>query len=242
MEKVKQRWIAPVCAVFAAVCVAAFLWTQAQSTQQLRSQILKRFGGPEVKVLVARRTIEAGELIRDSMLEEASWVSLLLPDSVVKPQNRTRVVGHRASALILAGEPLCAERVFGQSSALADMGAGQTAVTLSTDAVHALGGELARGMKVSLMGALPDGRVEELAGKVAVLSADAGIARDEHAASDGSSAEEERGLLTGSSSAPSGSAISWVTLAIPDEQVKRILAAANTNTVYLVLPQEAEDL
>ncbi|MDR1775457.1 MAG: hypothetical protein LBS17_03245 [Actinomycetes bacterium] len=89
----------------------------------------------------------------------------------------------------------------------ATLDTGMTAVTLSTDAVHALGGQLAADMRVTLMGALDDGRVADLARDVRVLATDG-----------------------------AGSAVSTVTLAIPDGQVSQILAAANANTVYLVYP------
>ncbi|MDR1412945.1 MAG: hypothetical protein LBJ07_03355 [Actinomycetes bacterium] len=123
---------------------------------------------------------------------------------------------------------------------------GMSAVTVSTDAVHALGGQLARGMKVTLMAVLTDGRVEALVRDVAVLSADVGLdggmGRYGESGTDGSGDDGGRGGLLGGDATESlgteGAAISWVTLALPDTQVTRVLAAAYANTLHLILPGE----
>jgi hypothetical protein len=138
-------------------------------------------------------------------------------------------------------------RIFEKRLALDCLAEGMTAVTLSTDAVHALGGELLQGMKVTLMGALPDGRVAELASDIEVLSANtASVTSAGSLAETGNDAGSNKGngrasLLGGSTqSFGNGGDIHWVTLAIPEEQVSQILAAANANTVHLVLPKADE--
>jgi hypothetical protein len=142
----------------------------------------------------------------------------------------------RARSAYASTEPQAEETAPEAATVFDSLAPGMCAVTLSTDAVHALGGELKRGMNVTLMAVLPDGTVAVLAEGIEVLSANAGVV----AATDVAEEEEQSGGLLGGS-AGSGESINWVTVAVPQGQVTQILAAANANTVHLVLPNDEED-
>jgi len=207
MTAKKRLILALACGVVGALCAGGFLWGQAQSLDRTRQDLVKQFDGDAVKVLVARRRIEAGTLLHERLFDEQLWPEPFVPEGTIGVEDIGAALGHRTTATILAGEALTAFRVFDEQLALDRLSAGMTAVTIPTDAVHALGGELLCGMHVTLMGTLSDGRVEPIAVDVEVLSA-------------GDSAD-----------------IRWITLALPDGQVGQVLAAAQARTMHVVLPK-----
>jgi Flp pilus assembly protein CpaB len=245
MTAQRRILLAAVCGAAAALGVGLFLWNQAQTGLRARRALYAQFEGGASKALVARVRIEPGTLITQQHFAEEPWPALLLPEGALKPQQATAIIGTRARTLIVAGEVLTEARLFEEVLPLDRLAVGMTAVTLSTDAVHALGGELLRGMRVTLMASLTDGRVEALADDLEVLSANTAVAASEAATAEAATdATARKGLLGGSggASGQSGGDIQWVTLAIPEDKVTQVLAAANANTLHLVLPKADDEL
>jgi len=230
-----------------ALCAGLFLFSYAQSASNARAEAIEQFDGELQQVLVAREQIDVGTVLTSHLFEQQLWPQIYLPEGAIAAQDYERIEGHRTSAVILAGEVATKARIFDQALPLDRLAEGMTAVTLSTDNVHALGGELVRGMHLSLMAAVPNGRVEELAHSIEVLSANTSavqMGRENAAASDDVS-DGRTTLIGGSASSgtnrmQSGNeSITWVTLAIPDAQVEQVLTAARAGAIHLVLPAAA---
>ena len=242
----KRLIIAMACAAVGALCMGVFLWNQARSVSRTRAELVRQFGVGTSKVLVARRRIEPGTVLSEGLFDEQLWPAIFVPEGAVVAEQLKTVLGHRTLATILGGEPLTKARVFEQQLALDTLPEGMTAVTLPTDEVHALGGELLRGMKVTLMGVLPDGRVEAIAKDIEVLSANisavaADVANNSDLDTGDSNRSSRNALLGGQGAINGGESIVWVTLALPDNQVSQVLAASQAHTLHLVLPKTAPD-
>jgi len=226
-----------------AVCTALFLLGQAQSASLVHAEVLEQFEGDAKAVLIARERIESGTVLSDRLFESQVWPEFYLPEGAIAAEDYSAIDGRRVSATILAGEVLTSARVFDQPLPLDRLAEGMTAVTLSTDNVHALGGELLRGMHLNLMASLTDGRVEELARNIEVLSANtSAIQAGVESNGDSAQSDAARSALIGGASSNGGSSgnesINWVTLAIPDDQVEQVLTAARAGTIHLVLPRD----
>jgi Flp pilus assembly protein CpaB len=226
--------------VAAALCAMLFLWGQAQAAARTHDEIIEGFRGGAVKVMVARERLASGTVLDRRMFEEQTWPGFCLPEGVIEAEDFTRFEGCRSMATIVRGEALVRSRVLDRQLPTDRLSEGMTALTLPTDNVHALGGELVRGMHLTLMVTLADGRVSELAHRVEVLSANTASFQSESAdEGEGSSVSDARLALSGGSGGRGIDVLNWVTLAVPHEQVKQILTASRLGTINFVLPKEA---
>ncbi|MCL2679970.1 MAG: Flp pilus assembly protein CpaB [Coriobacteriia bacterium] len=241
MTAKKRLIISLVAGLVGALCAALFLFSQAQSTAAARAEIAEQFEGSSQTVLVARQQIDSGTILSERLFERKTWPEFCLPEGTIAADDFATLDGRRASATILAGEALTTARVFDQQLPLDRLAVGMTAVTLPTDDTHALGGELLRGMRVSLMAAVADGQVKELARNIEVLSANtSAVLADSQHDSDASGSDAARRALTGGSTTNSrNEALHWVTLAIPSDQVEQVLTAIRAGSIHLVLPKES---
>ena len=245
MSEKKRLIIAMSSAIVAALCAILFLWSQAQSSTLAQTEIIEQLEGEVQDVLIARQRIEAGTMLNEDLFNERTWPGLYLPEGVVAAQDFPEIKGRRASATILAGEALTTLRFFDQPLALDRLEPGMTAVTLPADDVHALGGELLRGMRLTLMASASDGQVAKLAQNIEVLSANtAAVQMDLAAKADDPQADSSRSVLTGATSSQgaygSSESLHWVTLAIPNGQVEQILTASRAGMIHFVLPKAGE--
>ncbi|MCL2745558.1 MAG: RcpC/CpaB family pilus assembly protein [Coriobacteriia bacterium] len=247
MTQRRRIVISSIAGVLAALCAALFLWGQAQSANRMHAELLEDFKGGAVNVMVARSRIEPGTLLSERLFEEQTWPRFCLPEGAIEAKDFEQIEGHRSAAIILKNEALAASRVFDRQLPADRLSEGMTAVTLPADDVHALGGELLRGMRLTLMAGTSDGRVSELASYIEVLSSNIAATQAEFAeASSDPQADESRIALTGGVSTQGlvggTESLNWVTLAIPNEQVEQILTAARVSTLHFVLPREALSL
>jgi len=233
----KRLVIALLCGLLGSACMGLFLWNQGRSVERTRTELINQFDTKAVKVLVAKRRIEAGTVLEERHFDEQLWPSLFVPEGAILAEHAATVLGHRSAAAILRGEALTAARVFEQELALDRLSEGMCAVTLPTDAVHALGGELICGMRVTLMGVMSDGRVEAIAHDIELLSTNTATSSED---GQGADTGERATLLGGQQAGKHGETINWVTLALPDEQVRQVLAASQARTLHLVLPKTTQ--
>ena len=241
MTQKKRLIISLMAGLIAAFCAALFLLSQAQSAAQAQAEILEQFEGGTQDVLIAKQRIESGTILSKDLFNERTWPGLYLPEGTVAAQDFSQIEGKRASATILAGEVLTTLRAFDQQLPLDRLEQGMTAVTLPADDVHALGGELLRGMHLTLMAGTADGKVVKLAQNIEVLSANtAAVQMGTSTQVDSQQAGNSRSVLTGAtdnqSSYARGESLNWVTLAIPNAQVEQILTASRAGTIHFVLP------
>ncbi len=204
--KRKKRLALSALAGFAAAAIALMaigdVRAEAARTEQ---EALARYGGDLTAVCVATRGIDPGERIDEGNVEVVEWVSSMLPvDAVTSLKD---AVGKTSTSRIPAGAPLSSVYFERRESAL-EIPQGKVAVSVSSDAEHAVGGVLERGEIVDVY-----------------LSRDALADR---------LAQAE--VLNTSTLANGGGDVSWVILAVDPEAVKELLAAASQGTVWLVIP------
>lgn len=73
-----------------------------------RSEALERYGGEQVEVVVATRTIHPGETLDPSNCTTKTWLSDLLPDGAL--MELSEMEGKQATSLILEGEVVSQSR------------------------------------------------------------------------------------------------------------------------------------
>lgn len=202
-----------VCGVVCAVCVLCYLQSVQGEAEAARAEALARYGGEQVEVCVASRDIAAGETVETGALETRLWVADLLPADAVR--STSEVVGKQASSAILAGEVVSLRR-FEEASALIDVPAGLTAVSVPAKDVQAVGGALVSGMKVDVY-ASGDTETSLIGEEVLVLATSA------------------------SAKGTSDSSVSWITLAVEPSSVQELVSVAQHAQLYFVLPGEEVD-
>ena len=125
----KQLLIAGIiCGIICAACV--FLYTEMvyAEADSKRSEALERYGGEQVEVVVATRTIHPGETLDPSNCTTKTWLSDLLPDGAL--MELSEMEGKQATSLILEGEVVSQGRFNNETQEL-DIPAGYAAIAAS---------------------------------------------------------------------------------------------------------------
>lgn len=197
-----------VCGLVCAVCV--FLYTEMvyAEADSKRNEALQRYGGEQVEVLVATRTIHPGETLSPSNCTTKTWLSDLLPEDALLSLDDAE--GRQATSLILQGEVVSNSRFNNETKEL-DIPAGLVAIALPVDDVQAVGGSLSAGSKVDVYAT--GSKTTCLGRNLEVLATSAGT--DESAAR---------------------SKITWVTLAVEPEKSQEFVAASQSMEIYFTLP------
>ncbi len=229
MSNRRRLLIAGTAAVLSALLLGIFLHGSATAAERSQQKLLARYGGETAEVLVARRSLPSGTMLSVSQFEARTWPVSLIPDGALLKKDRAAILGKRTYAYCARGEILVRERIVSQPTRLDALKEGFTAVTLSTDAVHALGGEIRSGMRVTLMNTKVGGTVTPLATNIEVLSSSSNVQEDAE--------ESSQNPLLGAGAADQ---INWVTLAVPAAQAAQVLTASETGAVYLVLEKSGE--
>lgn len=198
------------------VCAAAvFAYTQSVTAQadQERAEALSRYGGEQVEVVVAKRTVLPGETITQSDVETKQWLTDLLPENAM--ENESDVVGKQVASTIVSGEVVTSTR-FEQDSAKVEVPKGMVAVSLPTEEVKAVGGAISPGTSIDIY--LTGNSGTKLLGKaVLVLATSAGESED-----------------------AAGKSVSWVTVAVKPNAVEEYVSSAETGNLYFAIPGEEE--
>jgi len=208
MKVSKSTLVGVVCAVCCAACVALYLAHVNQQAESERAEALARYGGEQIEVLVATRTIAAGETVTEGSVDTRLWLADLLPEGAVTSADE--VVGKQLGSSILKGEVVSTQRLSKATSDF-EVPEGMAAVSVPTRDVQALGGALQPSMSVQVYATG--------ASSTSLLIKDALVLE---------TSLVESGSLTSGSSA-------WVTLAVPAESVQELVAAAQNLELYFVL-------
>lgn len=204
--KRRKRLALSALAGFAAAAIALMAIGDVRAeAARVEQEVLARYGGDLTSVCVATRDIDPGEKIDEGNVEVVEWVSSMLPvDAVTSLKD---AVGKISTSRIPAGAPLSSVYFERRESAL-EIPHGKVAVSVASDAEHAVGGVLERGEIVDIY-----------------LSRDALADRLTQAE-----------VLNTSALATGGGDVSWVVLAVDQGAVKELLTAASQGMVWFVIP------
>ncbi len=210
--KRKTRIIASVLlGLAAAVLTCWYTMSVRNEVQEAQREVMASYGGDVVRVCVATRDIEPGEAIDESNVSVEDWVSSLLPSGAYT--SVSDIAGTTAYSRI-PKRAVLSPAYFEVSASGLDVPAGMVAVSVASDAEHALGGTLERGDTVDIY-----------------ISKDAITDRLVTAQ-----------VLDTSALQAGGGEITWVTLAVEPERVCELLSAASKALVTLAVSNgSAED-
>lgn len=198
--------VSGVAAAIAALLYASSVQAEAQKAQQ---EALARYGGEVVSVCVATRDIEPGDVMDESCVANEEWIASLLPPDAVTSLDD--VLGKTATSSIPRRSVL-SPQYFKRDEKAVSVPSGKVAVSVASDAEHAVGGALVSNAVVDVY-----------------VSRDAVADRLVRAR-----------VLDTSAIANGGGDISWVTLAVDPASVRELLSATTKGVVTLVVPGDAE--
>lgn len=189
--------------VLAAALTLGYATQMKSEAEKARQDALESYGGDVTRVCVATRQIEPGDVIDEGNVAVEDWVSSLLPPDAAT--SISQVAGKVATTRIARRSVVCPVHFESTDNDALDVPAGSVAVSVASDAEHALGGALERGDNVDVY-ISKDALADRLcAAKVLDTSA----------------------LQAG------GGDITWVTLAVSPDRVCELLSAASRAPVTL---------
>lgn len=209
MKRNKSLIAGIVCALLCAFCVFAYTGSVKANAEAERAETLERFGGEQVEVYVATRTISPGEMVDARSAETRLWIADLLPEGSV--HDLATVAGKKATAAIYEGEVITEYR-FDTASSNLTVPEGFVAVSVPAQEVNAVGGAVMVGSRINIYAA--GAQATELIGENILVLATSSLASDS---------------LTSTST-------DWITIAVSPESVQQIIAATQTTKLYFSLP------
>lgn len=226
LTSAKKRLLLAVGAgLLSAVLMMWYAGSLKEEAHAAQNAAMEEYGGERTEVLVATRDILAGEELSADNTTLMPWLSGLLPQGAIT--NQDDAYGHTVCVPIWAHEPLLLAKLS-TGSELISVPDGLSAVCIPVTDDMAVGGSLLPGSSVDVY-AIGSSRVRLVAADVLVLEASNGIGAGQSTESDDSNV-----MLGGNSRA----ALKWVTLAVADETIVDLLAAARDSTLSIVLPGE----
>ena len=165
MKRKGTALVAIICGVACASFVLMFMQHVEANAAAQRSEALERFGGDQVEVCVATRTIAAGETVDTSNVATRLWLVDLLPEKPVT--DLSDVAGVQANSPIVSGEVLSHAR-FDSSKDPLSIPEGLQAVGVELGAAQAVGGAVQAGNIVDVYAAANE--TARIASNVLVVS------------------------------------------------------------------------
>jgi pilus assembly protein CpaB len=200
--------VATLCGLLCAGCVFAYVAMVHKDVESARTEVMEKYGGDQVEVLVATRDLYPGEAIDVGNTAMKLWVSDLLPEgAITKPE---KAMGSKLTSMVLEGEAISDKR-FRASALAIDVPKGTVALSVPAKDVQAVGGSLSAGNRVDVYSV---GTNTTLLGAGILVLA--------------TSASGDDGV--------SGAEIEWVTLAVAPEKVEEFVAASESLEIYFALP------
>lgn len=161
--------IAAVCAVLAAVCMAAYAASVRGEAEAQREGALARYGGEVASVYVATRDIARGETFTERNVALADWLVDLLPEGAVT--DGSQILGKVACAAMARNAVVSAASIEVIGDPL-DVPAGLVALSIPCSNETAVGGALGAGSLADLY-VVHDGSARLLASQIQVLHTNA---------------------------------------------------------------------
>lgn len=207
MKKGKRIAISLAAGVLAAVLCMAYASSVRAESERAQAETLAKYGGERVKVCVAAREIAVGETLDETNVHTEEWLASLCPKGAVTELRS--VAGDVTTSRIPKNAVIDTAYTKAESHKL-EIPAGKVAVSVASDAEHAVGGAAEQGSYVDVY-VEKDGVADRLCGARVIDTSEAS----------GTSRE---------------GTIEWVTLAVDSENVKELLIASGRGTVHLTMP------
>lgn len=209
MQRQKSIIIGIICGIGCALCIWAYGNQLNDRVAAERAEAMERYGGDQLEVCVAKRTINPGELLEESAIKHELWLVDLLPDGAITDPNS--ILGRQVGSPILEGEVISEHR-FEHTTNMLEVPQDKTAVSVPAKSVQAVGGSIDVGMIIDVYAT--GTTTERILQNVPVLAAG----------------------LPETDSSFYASASTWLTLAVPPESVGELVAAAQNLELYFTLP------
>ncbi|MGN0302275.1 MAG: Flp pilus assembly protein CpaB [Anaerotardibacter sp.] len=206
----KRGWVFAglICGILCALCIFAYTGIVYKNADTARQEAMARYGGEQVEVLVATRTIYPGETLNSSNVTKKIWLSDLLPEGALNDVQE--ISGKEVSSLIVSGEVVTESR-FNASQTEITIPENMVAVSVPAKDVQAVGGAIKAGSRVDVYAT---GVTTSCLGKnILVLATNA------------TDLEQS-----------SQSQITWVTLAVDSSRVQDFVSASQSMELYFALP------
>lgn len=195
-------------AVLGVLSCLAYAETVRQEAERVRSDAIERFGGEVAQLVVATKTLEAGEVVTERNVQVRDWASDLAPAGALVSLDD--VIGREVRVPVAEGAPLT-ELTFRDESALSEVPSGHVAVSVPVTDKLGISRGVTRGAKVSAYAVSGDGP-RLIATDVEVLS--------ELASSTGIVASQQ------------------ITIAVLPSDVSEVLGASASGDLRLVIPAD----
>lgn len=155
------------CAALAVVLCLAYAGRVREEEQRLRTQMLERYGGEVVSLVVSTAQLEPGDVASQSNVTMREWISDLAPEGALTSLDD--VLGREVGVATPKGAPLT-DLAFRSSTELADVPAGH--VALSLPLTDKLGVPRGVGQGVTLVAyAVTTEGTKSISGEMTVLAA-----------------------------------------------------------------------
>lgn len=214
MKKSKSMIAGLISAFVCGLCVLTYMGIVQQEADSARNDVIARYGGEQVEVLVAKRDINPGEIIDGSNTLKKLWISDLLPEGSIT--NASDAYGKKVASFVATGEVLLTKR-FETSTLGIEVPGGLVALSVPAQDINAVGGAITKGSYVD---------VYAVGTSTTCLGRSIGVLAT-------SNADE----------ASAGQKMNWITLAIDPAKVQEFVSAAENLEIYFTLPgsKKADD-
>lgn len=208
MNKRTRIAISSVCGLVALLASVGYAQHVRGEAERARSQALARYGGEVASLVVSLRSIEAGEVVTNSDVEDRDWLVSLAPShAITEPAD---VIGREVTVPVEEGAPLT-ELNFRDASQIAEIPSGHVAVSVPITDRLGVSAAIRVGAHVTAYRTAED--VAE------VICADAIV-------------------LAVPSSSGTIASHGTLTVAVKDNDVSRILMASTSGDLRLVVPAD----
>ena len=127
MKRRMRLVVSGVCAAGAVVMCLLYGNHVESQAESIRAEAVARYGGEVTRLLVATKTLEAGDVISSANVTEKEWLSDLAPKGALT--SFSDVAGKQVSVPVTQGAPLC-ELNFREDSAMAEVPSGYVALSV----------------------------------------------------------------------------------------------------------------
>jgi pilus assembly protein CpaB len=158
--------LACVCALVGVASSLAYGASVRDEAERVRTEALERFGGEVAQIVVAKRTIEAGELVDEHSVALCDWATDLVPEQALLSLDD--VLGRELRVAVAQGVPLT-ELNFREETALSEVPQGHVAVSIPVSDSLGVSRGVERGTQLCAY-AVSDEGPRLISGNVEVLS------------------------------------------------------------------------
>ena len=127
MKRRMRLIVSGICAAGAVVLCLVYGNHVESQAESIRAEAVARYGGEVTRLLVATKTLEAGDVVSSANVTEKEWLSDLAPKGALT--SFSDVVGKQVSVPVTQGAPLC-ELNFRENSAMAEVPSGYVALSV----------------------------------------------------------------------------------------------------------------